>query len=71
MQFLAIKIKLFLRLMTNQAMINYPSTGVSAAAKNLYLSFYSLKLLHYKTRKEREVGEPNIFYEQKSNETIE
>jgi len=49
MQFLAIKIKLFLRPMTNQAMINYPSTGVSAAAKNLYLPFYSLTLLHYKT----------------------
>jgi len=46
---LAIKIKLFLLLLTKHPTINYPSTGVSAAAKNLYLPSYSPKLSHYKT----------------------
>jgi len=49
MQFLTIKIKLFLRLLNNKAMINYLSTGVSATAK-IYIchfthrSFYIIQL---------------------------
>ena len=55
-------------MLTNAATINYQSTGVSAAAKNLYLPFYSPKLLNYKLERTKVVGEPIIFYEQKSIE---